>query len=203
MSFNKQATLAGYYLITLRPSTQSVLLANNSERAFVISCLQDSLTMRLYPEIQRPSRTMSAHIDLLAFSILKEAIQLVVFAIAPTSAQSLAMLLHQNIQQHKDEWMYEQSPSKDHLHIKTSLRKLAGQHDALQTSVQLHINHLDWEYDRYSSIGFFLHDRRGDWMRLWRLTHLYENDANNYRNLCVLALNDYKLHTVQPSYLTV
>src|SRR5690606_10730899 len=63
------------------------------------------------------------------------------------------------------------------------IRHLAGPHAALQQSVVLHLQHTDWEYDRYSSIGFYLHDRRGDWMHLWRLSQLYANDSTHYQML--------------------
>ncbi len=61
------------------------------------------------------------------------------------------------------------------------MKKLSGKHEALALSASIHLLHKDWEYDRYSSIGFYLHDRRGDWMKLWRLTQLYDNDATLYR----------------------
>lgn len=201
MSFNNLTMHAGYYLITIRPNIQDTLLANNSERAFVISQLQDMLTMRLFPETRPISHNLAAHIDLLAFSILKEAVQVVIFAIAPSSAQLLATNLCKNIQQHKEEWVRTNTSSMGRGNASIALRKLAGQHEALQASVQLHIVHLDWEYDRYSSIGFYLHDRRGDWMRIWRLTHIYESDASNYRSLCLLALNDFNVEAAKVALL--
>lgn len=203
MNFNKKATLAGYYLITLRPSSQGLFLSNNGERAFVVSHLQDTLTMRLLPEMQPISQNIANHIDLLAFSILKEAVQMVVFAISTSSAQLLATSLNQSIERHKNEWSQSHESPNHQTQTSISLRKLTGQHDALQTSIQLHIGHLDWEYDRYSSVGFYLHDRRGDWMRIWRLTHLYENDTNNYRNLCLLALNNFNLETTRAAVSVV
>ena len=76
-----------------------------------------------------------------------------------------------------------------------NIRKLAGEHEALGLSADIHLIHKDWEYDRYSSIGFYLHDRRGDWMKLWRLTKLYDNNAAAYRNFIQHALNQSLIAT--------
>ena len=70
-----------------------------------------------------------------------------------------------------------------YLPIVLRTKKLRGAHQALEQSVAIHSLHTDWEYDRYSSIGFYLHDRRGDWMRLWRLSQLYDNEPTHYRAL--------------------
>lgn len=189
----------GYYLLTIRPTQLGTLLSNNNERAFVLSQLQDNLSPRILPEPQQlPHQQLSAHIDLLAFSVLKEAIQLLVFSISDASPQVLASLIISRLAHYRDEW-----PQSSHALTTNqpaiSLRKLAGAHEALDTSLQLHLNHQDWESDRYSSIGFFLHDRRGDWMRLWRLSGLYENATQNYYNLLSGAAATYKLHFASSS----
>lgn len=184
-------TSLGYYLLTIRPAHIGVLLKTNSERAFVITQLQDMLSPCIYRASQKDYQNVSSHIDLLAFSVLKEAVQLLVFSISDTSPQLLATTILERLSRYRDEYSAPARQTADRSSI--SLRKLVGVHEALNTSVQLHLNHQDWESDRYSSVGFFLHDRRGDWMRLWRLTHLYENNIDNYYGLLQLARNDYKL----------
>mgnify|MGYP007068584775 CR=1 FL=1 len=181
---------SGYYLVTLRPHTFGVLLGTNNERALIISLLQDILTSRSLLEESSTHTKLASHIDLLAFSILKEGIQLVVFSIAKSSLTILGELIILQLGLYYSEYEPNAFQNKHFVKPTTSIRQLIGPHDALKASVQLHCNHPDWEFDRYSSIGFFLHDRRGDWVRLWRLSYLYENNTNNYRQLMELALRD-------------
>ena len=58
--------------------------------------------------------------------------------------------------------------------------KLNGRHEALNISKEIHLLHDNWRYDRYSSIGFYLDDRRGDWMRPYRLTSLFGAKPKQY-----------------------
>ena len=58
--------------------------------------------------------------------------------------------------------------------------RLAGRHEALCVSKEIHLLHEQWRYDRYSSIGFYLDDRRGDWMRPYRLTSLFNAQPKQY-----------------------
>lgn len=58
--------------------------------------------------------------------------------------------------------------------------KLIGRHEALNVSKEIHLLHDDWRHDRYSSIGFYLDDRRGDWMRPYRLMTLFNAKPKQY-----------------------
>ncbi len=177
----------GYYLVTIRPSSPGLLLRTNNERAFIISCLQDSLSNRTVLTAINPSVHLAIHIDLLSFSILKEAVQLIVFTIAQSSLEALTNNLKSSLAQYQSDTFNRYTNKAACVVTTSSMRRLAGPHEALNMSVQLHLNHSDWEFDRYSSIGFYLHDRRGDWVRLWRLSQLYENTTSNYRHLIELA----------------
>ena len=189
MEHKHKITDAGYYRITLSLKSGHQLLRSNNERAFVMSQLQDLLGRRSLLEEPGSRYRLSAHLDLLAFSILDQAINFIVFSIAKNSALAFAQIVMNRLQTYQSEWnlapsfqpSYSNEPS-------ITVRRLSGPYEALDSSVSLHARHRDWEYDRYSSIGFYLHDRRGDWVHLWRLSRLYENDTELYRQLILNAL---------------
>lgn len=200
-------THPGYYLVTIRPNGPGPLLHTNSERAFLISCLQDSLSTRSVLVATNPSAELAVHVDLLCFSILKEAIQFIAFTIARSSLQTLTNSITSSLATYQSDAFNRYPANTPHSEPTISIRKLVGPHEALNMSVQLHLNHFDWEFDRYSSIGFYLHDRRGDWVRLWRLSQLYENNTNNYRGLIELAVSNHTTEdefnsTTYPLYVT-
>jgi hypothetical protein len=167
-----------YYLVTIRSGSTRALLGSNNERAFMIAQLQELLNARSILEDPQNYRALAHHIDLLAFSLLPYTIQFVLFAISPESVSRLCNSLLDRLFTYQDTQLLRAS-SVPFTHI----HPLRGPHDALHATIRLHLSHPDWEYDRYSSIGFYLHDRRGSWMRLWRLTHLYDNQPEHYLQL--------------------
>lgn len=180
MSIHQRRHQAGYHLVTISSANNSKLLHSNNERAFIISQLQDLLTTRSCLEEPFNRLALAYQIDLLAFSLLPYSMQFVVFAIAPSSVSALVSLIIERLA------VYQSDLGMNRTHMIEPLvqnETLHGPHEALQTTVRLHLSHPNWEYDRYSSIGFYLHDRRGSWMRLWRLTHLYDNESKHYLQL--------------------
>lgn len=173
---------AGYYRLSIAVGNGR-LLASNSERAFVVSQLQDLLSPRYLLGDIPAHRQLASCIDLLAFSITTKTIELVTYSIDKGA-------LHHFAQQVINRLVAYQYDLSTHPSVHTptlTTKKLRGPHHALAQTVILHHLHVDWEYDRYSSIGFYLHDRRGDWMRMWRMAKLYENNPLYYRRL---MLND-------------
>lgn len=173
---------AGYYFLTIQAGDGRTLLASNNERAYIVTQLQDILSMRSLLEDSEAYLRLASHIDLLAYSIQKQHIQLLLFAIAESSARTLGTMLSQRLVHYQSEWRTVKSKPMAASIPYVSIKKLIGPHQALQSSLDLHLAHSDWEYDRYSSIGFYLHDRRGDWMRIWRLSYLYDALPTNYRH---------------------
>lgn len=184
----------GYYSIVLAPQDGEYAMHTNSERAFIVSQLQDLLSPRLLLTTVSAHKQFASCIDLLGFSITREAIRIVLFAIDTSSATRLATCLATRLVQYQSEYHPRKSAPAQ---LRVAIKKLRGPHHALTQTVVLHAKHEDWEYDRYSSVGFYLHDRRGDWMRIWRLAQLYDNDADNYYELlrnrlkCPLAKEIY------------
>lgn len=189
-----QSKSYGYYYVSLSLTSGKKLLRTNNDRAFIVSQLQDLLSPRLLINSVPFYQQLASCIDLLAFSLTPEAIQIVVFTIDSSMITYLVNHLSERLIQYQCEY----HPTHYELLPESRLKKLRGPHQALAKSVELHICHEDWEYDRYSSIGFYLHDRRGDWMRLWRLTSLYDNDNRNYRLLIEERLRKHN-YTIQPT----
>ncbi|MCD8561568.1 hypothetical protein LRY29_00640 [Candidatus Saccharibacteria bacterium] len=168
----------GYYHVSIRDSLREHLLDTNDERARIVALLQDALGIQSFLDDPIAYQKFGARIDLLAFSITRHSIELVIFALNKASGRLLARLLSAALQELSNH------------HPTTTIHTLSGSHHALLTSIRLHARHDDWEYDRYSSIGFYLHDRRGDWVRLRRVSALFSADPERYRAL-FLACQPY------------
>lgn len=171
----------GYYQVRIASPAHQSLLPTNGDRAFIVSQLQDLLSPRLLLHDIAAHRQLASCIDLLAFSITRSEIHLLIFSIDTAIAQYFSRCIASRLQQYRS----EQHPSNTRSTPEpiVLVKKLRGPHQALARSIAIHLLHQDWEFDRYSSIGFFLHDRRGDWMRIWRLTQLYDNVPDQYRTL--------------------
>jgi hypothetical protein len=169
----------GYYHVQVCSVASGRFFNTNNERAFVTVQLQQLLASRSALEDPSYAKGLANHIDLLAFSITEDGVQLLAYCIDISSLQHLMAIILSRLDQYRSE--YRLSNNSLPVEASISIRKLAGEHEALSVSADIHLLHKDWEYDRYSSIGFYLHDRRGDWMRLWRLTKLYNNDISAYR----------------------
>ncbi len=190
----------GYYTSVISKEGSGALLRSNDERAFIIATLQDTLSPRLLIGEVPAYKQMASCIDLLAFSIRSDAIRLVFFAIDEFIARRFVESIATRLESYQSERGWSQSGLKPRRGSATT-KKLRGPHHALIVTTNLHLLHEDWEYDRYSSIGFYLHDRRGDWMRTWRMAQLYENQALNYRHLLISQVSSgafAELSTPQP-----
>lgn len=171
----------GYYQVSITSQGGKSLMRSNSERAFTIAQLQDLLSPRLILVEIPAHKQLASCIDLLAFSITNHSIDLLFFSID----KSIAVYLANCVAERVGEYHQELYPVKTPLAPRICIQKLTGPHQALARSLDIHLQHEDWEYDRYSSVGFYLHDRRGDWMRTWRLAQLYENNSANYYHLLI------------------
>ena len=169
---------SGYFHVWISSAKDSVFFRRNTDKAFFISIMQDELSFRKkLDEAHVYSKGYAADIDLLAFSLTSAGIHLLMHTIRKTAIEELGQALLLSYEQ----YLREQGTA-DHLPFDTIFifDKLVGRHEALQVSKEIHLLHEDWRNDRYSSIGFYLDDRRGDWMRPNRLTSLFENKPRNY-----------------------
>lgn len=169
----------GYYHVRVCSVHSQRFFKTNNERAFVGVQIQQLLAARSVLEDPLYAKSLAHHIDLLAFSISEDGIQLLTYCIDIASLEYLVAILLERLAQYRSEYRLYKRQAEPEASVR--IRKLIGEHEALSLSASIHLSHKDWEYDRYSSIGFYLHDRRGDWMKLWRLANLYNNDASVYR----------------------
>ena len=173
-----------YYTLEIKPhhlEKEQVLVRSNSERAFIIATLQDIFEGRLPEDSCRAHKLLSVHVDLLGFSITRESARLVIFALSIVDVRNLGALIINRLSAFQAELYENMTPTRFSMHV----ADIPGGHSALEETLALHARHKDWESDRYSSIGFFLSDRRGAWMRTWRISRLYENSPERYEALLV------------------
>ena len=182
----------GYCHVTLTAPNGQRILHSNGERAFIISQLQDLLSPRFILGDVPAYRQLASCIDLLAFSLTNDAIHLVLFTIDATLAKDFTHRIAARLSQYQYE--YSRNTLRPQSEARIRVVKLTGPHEALRHTITVHLLHQDWENDRYSSIGFYLHDRRGDWMRIWRLSTLYENDSAVYRSFIDFEPNQLVAH---------
>ena len=195
MSLHTLTTPARYYHIHIHDVFSERFFHSNTERALIISALQKYLGTRSLLQFPFHEPALAKHIDLLAYSLHENGIELVVFAI---SKESVTLLTKQLIAELK-EFRFEYTDHSVASSITHAIKTLRGIHHALEITRYVHLLHNDWENDRYSSIGFYLHDRRGDWMRLWRVTRLYDNEPSQYRRYLLSIVNSKPLTTGRES----
>jgi len=168
----------GYYHVWISAVKNHVFFKAPHDKAYFISLLQDALSpssrLQEFPFL---SNNLPIEIDLLAYSLTKNSVHLLIYTIRKQSIDELGQnLLSRYAQYVNQQTNYDALPF-DTLFI---FDYLAGPHEALNVSREIHLLHENWRYNRYSSIGFYLDDRRGEWMRLWRLARLYDNQPSLY-----------------------
>ena len=169
---------SGYFHVWISAVEGSLFFRHNNDKAYFMTLMQDNLSPRkkLDPAQSHP-RGYSYDIDLLAYSLTATGVHLLVHALRKSAIEDFGQALLFSYQA----YLQKQSKISD-LPFDTIFifDTLAGRHEALNVSREIHLLHEDWRYDRYSSIGFYLDDRRGDWMRPFRLTSLFESKPKLY-----------------------
>ncbi|MEO6109649.1 MAG: hypothetical protein ABIP50_01395 [Candidatus Saccharimonadales bacterium] len=163
-----------YYHVWITPVRDQVFFANNIDKAYVISLLQDLLSPR--------NRKFAPSIDLIAYSLTDFGINLL---ICTSSATELELFAQQLLTTYADFLNAQRSWEVLPFNTIFAYDNLTDEHDALAISREIHLLHDDWRHDRYSSIGFYIDDRRGDWIQPWRLTDLFGNDALWYQDFMI------------------
>ncbi|MDB5160487.1 MAG: hypothetical protein JWO99_750 [Candidatus Saccharibacteria bacterium] len=169
---------SGYFHVWISSTRNGLFFASDEDKAFFISLIQDALSPRKkLDEINIKPSGYSSEIDLLAFSLTETGVHLLVHTARKVAIEEFGQILLLSY----EEYLYAQHTVSilpfDSIFV---FDKLLGRHEALNVSREIHLLHEDWRGDRYSSIGFYLDDRRGDWMRPYRLTSLFDNKPRNY-----------------------
>lgn len=177
-------TTGDYYHLWIAAAKDQVFFASSIDKAFFVSLIQDILS----PRRRRQS------LALVAYSLTDFGLNLLVFSESPRLVEGFGQrLLLKYVDYLNQQRDWEQLPF-DTIFVHD---RLGDEHEALNISREIHLLHDDWRHDRYSSIGFYLDDRRGEWMQPWRLTRLFHNDSNWYKDF---LLNDQE-QSWQPAKL--
>ncbi len=168
----------GYYHVWISAKRDNAFFSTSQDKSYFISLLQDTLSPHeRLQEFSLVSSRLPIEIDLLAYSLTRNSVHLLVYALRKQAIDELGQILLTRYAHYVNQQMDRRSLPFDSLFI---FDYLAGPHEALNVSREIHLLHDDWRHNRYSSIGFYLDDRRGDWMRLWRLARLYDNQPSLY-----------------------
>jgi hypothetical protein len=169
---------SGYFHIWISAIEGASFFTLNDDKAFFMILLQDSLSpQKKLDEQTTRTHGYSSEIDLLAYSLTTTGAHLLVHTSRKASLEDFGQALLSAYQTYLQEKLTLDQLPFDTIFV---FDKLAGRHEALGVSRDIHLLHEDWRGDRYSSIGFYLDDRRGDWMRPYRLTSLFEAKPKLY-----------------------
>jgi len=169
---------SGYFHVWISSVEGTHFFHSNKDKAFFMTLIQDHLSPRAQLlEVPTRPRGYASEIDLLAYSLTETGVHFLVHTTRKIAIEEFGQALLFSYQAY-----IQKQVSFDQLPFDTIFifDKLLGRHEALQVSKEIHLLHDEWRYDRYSSIGFYLDDRRGDWMRPYRLTSLFNAKPKYY-----------------------
>ena len=168
----------GYYHLWISAPEHQRFFRTSHEKAYFLSLLQDTLSpRRRLHSFSSIADILSVEVSLLAYSLTDIGIHLLVYTMREAAIDELSQRLVMQYVEHLNESdSFQELPFNGRFFYD----HLAGPHEALNVSREIHLLHRRWRTDRYSSIGFYLDDRRGEWMSLWRLSILYENQPELY-----------------------
>jgi|GEM_PF-756913 len=168
----------GYFHVWISSTENVPFFSSDIDKAFFLTLMQDTLSPRLKLKEYYPyNYHYSNDLDLLAFSLTNAGVHLLVHAKCTSAIDEFGQTLlfaygdYLQDQKQRDPLPFDGSFVFD---------RLLGRHQALHVSRKIHLLHDDWRGDRYSSIGFYLDDRRGDWMRPYRITSLFQDNSRQY-----------------------
>jgi hypothetical protein len=169
---------SGYFHVWISSVEGTLFFNSNDDKAYFMTLLQDHLSPRQkLAELPTHRHSYASDIDLLAYSLTPTGVHLLVHTSRKMAIEELGQALLFSYQTYiQDQRSWRQLPF-DSVFI---FDKLVGRHEALNISREIHQLHEDWRYDRYSSIGFYLDDRRGDWIHPYRLTSLFAGKPKQY-----------------------
>ncbi len=169
-----------YYHLWIAAAKDQVFFASDIDKAFFIALFQDYLSPRAnLGEWSRRHQGYAQELDLIVYSLTDFGVNLLLCTSDTEAVEDFGQALLSNYAVYlSQQTAWEVLPfdtifTYDHL---------ADEHEALAISRDIHLLHQHWQDDRYSSIGFYIDDRRGDWMQPWRLTNLFNNDRQWYLN---------------------
>lgn len=160
-----------YYHLWIAAAKDQIFFENNLDKAYMVSLFQDQLSPR--------SKKFADEVDLIAYSLTDFGMNLLLCAKNSQSIEDFGQTVLLDYAAFlNQQFAWEILP----FNTIFAYDVLADEHEALSVSRDIHLLHKNWRHDHYSSIGFFLDDRRGDWIQPWRLADLYGNDEIWYQD---------------------
>lgn len=164
----------GFFLISIETTEKEPLANGELDKALFLHILQQYVSPRYKLEANDPVTLRYADtISVVAFSLLSTSYQLVVHTTDHTVLRHCMETIKRDYRKHA---LHPRACSVQYA-------SLSNASAALEATFALHSRHTAWATDRYCSIGFYLHDQRGDWMKLWHVSPLFQNDAARYHKL--------------------
>lgn len=171
---------SGYYHLWISAIKNQPFFERREDKAFFLSLIQESLSPRSeLDEARTRPKPYAGEIDLLAYSLTETGVHLLVHTIRKRAIEEFGQAILTSYIDHLTMHRHSSTLPFDSIFV---FDYLAGRHEALCVSRDIHMLHDDWRNDRYSSIGFYVDDRRGDWMRPYRLTRLFDGKPGYYLN---------------------
>lgn len=166
-----------FYTLSISSGEIQYIIQSNTERAFIIALLQDAMRGS---STYRSIKQAPSSVELLAFSITRKRILLLLFSYTLPAIQTLGSHLINSLTEYQEDLEVHRPRN---IQPVAHLSVLKDAHAAFMSSLNIHASHSDWEYDRYSSVGFYIHQRGGSWVHTWRMGAFYNNTPETYRQL--------------------
>lgn len=168
----------GYYHLWITATDNQRFFRSSLDKAYFLAQLQDTLSPRQrLNSLSSIADILAIEVSLLAYSLTDSSVHLLFYTMRKVAVEELGQRLLTSYVEYINQYQTQPEIPFSTLFISD---RLIGPHAALGVSREIHMLHDNWRHDRYSSIGFYLDDRRGDWLSLWRLTPLYDNKPELY-----------------------
>lgn len=169
-----------YYHLWIAAAKDQIFFETSLDKAYIVHLFHEYLSPRMQLDNGfSQHHNYSSSVDLIAYSLTDFGMNLLLSASSTRSVEDFG----QSLLTRYSEFLNQQR-AWEMLPFDTifTYDNLADEHEALGISREIHLLQDNWRHDQYSSIGFYLDDRRGDWLQPWRLTNLYNNDPEWYQN---------------------
>lgn len=166
-----------YVLVEINnKSNGSPIFLDGLDRAYLISLFQRYLTTNRPKFVEySPYKNYSYDIELVAFSLTDNKASLLLYQLSVGGFEQYirSVLLS-----------YSRYFSKRHNQTVRLLRKptitFLSNKEAVLASKTIHRQTNDWRRSRYSSLGFYINERRGDWVKPVRITDAFNHSPSRY-----------------------
>lgn len=166
-----------YVLVEINnKSNDSSIFLDGLDRAYLISLFQRYLTTNRPKFVEySPYKNYSYDIELVAFSLTDSKVSLLLYQLSVGGyEQYLRSVLTS----------YKRYFSRRHNQGAVAFRKPRvtplSNNEAVIASKTIHRQANDWRDTRYSSLGFYINERRGDWVKPVRITSAFNNSPSRY-----------------------